>query len=431
MYAAALVFEAWQLRRRAAHRDSLACVDGGTSGPPACRVDVPSPHIEQTTRRLRLPTPSAGRVAKGIVLAVASAVAGCAGEHRILEDGCELGDEAEIAELIGPAPHDVVLVGDEAPTHIAWSERAGLFVRSLEGGEIVRVGAPCDAGMATAGSWLACAQRGDDDKAQRGHVTVTDLATGARIDEVSGVGPSSAGVGLARAGDRRAIVWNDAHGASAAVWLRRDASDPVRLSTERMRAGRPSARFETDEDGELVLTWAETWVGEAGVEGTLRVQRGERLLDLEQLAYDAAEPTLALDVEGRAAVVFRDRRPARTRPRLYLRRLGREDEAHEGVHANADGEALGVVCAGAMVLVSPRTHSRAERLVAVRRHDLVTLDGSGPEHQIYMHGAAFEHADARCVGNDVLVAVASHATIERPHGAVSTVRFLCPDPRTE
>jgi hypothetical protein len=355
-------------------------------------------------------------------------VLGCSGEHRILEDGCELGDEVEIAELIGPSPHDVALVGAEAPTHIAWSERGGLFARRLDGGETERLGAPCDAGMATAGSWLACAQRGDDDKAQRGHVTITDLATGSQIDEVSGVGPSSSGVGLARAGDRRAIIWNDAHGASAAVWLRRDARDPVRLSSERVRAGRPAARFETSDGGELVLAWPETWIGERGVEGALRVQRGERLLDLERLAYDASEPTVALDAEGHGALVFRDRRPARTRPRVYVRHLGREDHAREGVHANADGEALGVACAGAMVLVSPRTHSRAERLVAVRRHDLTTLEGSGPEHQIYMHGAAFEHADARCVGNDLLVAVASHATIERPRGAVSTVRFTCPDP---
>lgn len=113
---------------------------------------------------------------------------------------------------------------------------------------------------------------------------------------------------------------------------------------------------------------------------------------------------------------------------MFVRRLDAEDHAHDGVPANADGEALAVACAGAMVIVAPRTHSRSERLVAVRRHDLATLEGSGPEHQIYMHGAAFEHADARCVGNDVLVAVASHATIERPHGAVSTVRFTCPDP---
>lgn len=418
MYAAPRVrqaIEACQLGRGSGRVDSRcpSLDEDGTSRLAACRHLVPRRLLAFTTACTALLASS------------------CAREHRILEDGCELGDEVEIAQLIGPAPHDVVLVGEEAPTHIVWSERAGLFARAVDGGEIVRLGAPCDAGMATAGSWLACAQRGDDDKAQRGHVTVTDLASGARIDEVSGVGPNSSGVGLARAGEHHAIVWNDAHGASAAVWLRRDGSDPARLSTERMRAGRPSARFETDAAGQLVLAWPETWIGADGVEGTLRVQRGERLLDLETLAYDASEPTLTLDAEGRGAVVFRDRRPARTRPRVFVRHLEREDHAREGVHANADGEALGVACAAAMVIVSPRTHSRAERLVAVRRHDLATLEGTGPEHQIYMHGAAFEHADARCVGRDVLIAVASHATIERPHGAVSTVRFTCPEDDAE
>lgn len=411
MYDARVVQEAWHSSHGLASGDACRSRRGG----------------DDTARRVpRLGRVSSLRRVLGLAMALGGAVlSSCAGEHRILEDGCELGETVAIAELIGPEPHDVALVGEQEPTHIAWSERAGLFVRSLEGGEIQRLGAPCDAGMASAGSWLACAQRGDDDKAQVGHVTVIDLATGVRVDGVSGVGPSSSGVGLARLGERHALVWNDAHGASAAVWLRRDGQEPVRLSTARVRAGRPSARFATD-SAEPLIVWPETWVGESGVEGTLRMQRGERLVDLEPLAYDAAEPTIALDADGRGTVVFRDRRPARTRPRLYVRRVGRGDRAHEGVHANADGEALAIPCAGAMVLVAPRTHSRNERIVAVRRHDPATLEGDGPEHQIFMHGAAFTHADARCVGHEVLLAVASHATLERPRGAIGTVRFACP-----
>ncbi|MBX7193737.1 MAG: hypothetical protein K1X94_16900 [Sandaracinaceae bacterium] len=364
-------------------------------------------------------------------LACAGALlSGCFGEHRILEDGCELGDEVPIAELLGPAPHDVVLVGAEHPTHVAWSERAGLFLRELDGdATVVRLGAPCDAGMSSQGALLACARRGDDSKAQSGHVTVLDVETGAIVGQASGVGPDSFGVGLAFSDTERVLVWNDARQTTSSVMLRRGDHDAQRISREGVRAGRPAAALERHGGHtQIVLAWPETWLGDEGVEGTLRVQRGERLLELEPLGYDLAHPSIATDPEGEAVVVFRDRRPARTRPRMFVRRLDAEDHAHDGVPANADGEALAVACAGAMVIVAPRTHSRSERLVAVRRHDLATLEGSGPEHQIYMHGAAFEHADARCVGNDVLVAVASHATIERPHGAVSTVRFTCPDP---
>ncbi len=365
------------------------------------------------------------------LLAAAAGLFGCGRDHRILEDGCELGEEREIAELIGPSPHDVALLGADEPTHIAWSERAGLFVRGLspDDAPTTRIGAACDAGLAHAGTWLACARRGDDAKGQPGHVTVIDVSDGRTIDQAWGVGPDSYGVSVAVAGEARALAWNDARGTTSMVRLRRDESDAQRISRQGVRAGRPTAIFETTEDGpRLVLAWPETWIGGEGVEGMLRGQRGERTLDLEPLGYDTSHPSLALDADGQAVVVFRDRRPARTRPRLFVRRMGRTDEAQEGVHANADGEALAVTCAEALVVVAPRTHSRAERLVAVRRHHLTTLEGAGPEHQIYMHGAAFEHADARCVGRDVLIAVASHRTIERPHGAVSTVRFTCPEP---
>ncbi|MBN8613625.1 MAG: hypothetical protein J0L92_23720 [Deltaproteobacteria bacterium] len=360
-------------------------------------------------------------------------LAGCSHEHRILEDGCELGEEREIATLIGPAPHDIVLLGADGggPTHVAWSERSGLFVRALapDDAPVARLGPACDAGLASQGTLLACARRGDDAKAQLGHVTVVDVTTGETVEQVSGVGPDSYGVSVAVAGEARALAWNDSRGTTSLVRLRRGETDPQRISREGVRAGRPAVRFErADEGPRLVLAWPETWVGAEGVEGVIRAQRGERTSDLETLTYDAAHPSIALDDDGQAVVVFRDRRPARTRPRLFLRRLGRTDEAHDGVHANADGESIVVPCGGALVVVAPRTHSRTERLVAVRRHDLATLEGSGPEHQIYMHGAAFEHADARCEGGDVLIAVASHQTIERPHGTVSTVRFTCPDP---
>ena len=358
---------------------------------------------------------------------------GCSGEHRILEDGCELTDERRLAELLGPAPHDIVLVGDGDPTHIAWSERAGLFSRALEGeAPAARLGAPCDGGLAASAGLLACARRGDDSKADPGHVAVYDIETSAVRERVSGVGPDGAGVGLAVDGDATSVVWNEARGTTSAVWLRREGAEPRRISRDGMRGGRPTALYELVEaERRLVVAWPETRSGPSGVEGVLMVQRGERLLDLEPLAYDLSHPSLRAGPDGEAVIVFRDRRPERTRPRLFVRRLGRSDHAQDGVHANADGESIAVPCADAVVLVAPRTHSRSERLVAVRRHDSATLAGSGPEHQIYEHGAAFEHADARCVGRDVIIAIASSASVERPHGEIGTVRFRCPTPEAE
>ncbi|GAB4212196.1 MAG: hypothetical protein OHK0013_34690 [Sandaracinaceae bacterium] len=369
-----------------------------------------------------------------LVVLLALAACGCGvGGHRILDDGCELTDERNIADLIGPAPDDVVLVGEPTPSHLAWSERAGLFVRALdEGAPMERLGAACDGGLATSGGLLACARRGDDAKADEGHVAIYDPRDGTVRARAAGVGPDGAGVGLAVDGDRIAIVWSRARGASSAVYLQEPGRDPMRISRDGVRAGRPSVLWERSRPGAapaLVAAWPETWTSPEGrVVGAVVAFEDGRPRELEPIAYDRAHPSLRHGPEGEALLVFRDRRPAGSRPRLFVRRLGRRDVARDGVHANADGEALAVPCAGAVVLVAPRTHSRAERIVAIRRHDAATLEGAGPEHQVYEHGAAFEHADARCVGHDLLIAVASRATIERPNGEVGTVRFRCPDP---
>jgi hypothetical protein len=353
------------------------------------------------------------------------------GGHRILEDGCELTDEQTVAELLGPEPHDVVLVGEPAATQVAWSERTGLFARPLDGSsEARRLGPACAGGLASSGGLIACSRPGDDAKADPGHVAVYDPGSGAVRFRAEGVGPDGHGVGLAVEGEQLAVAWSSARGTTGAVHLQRPGSDAVRLSREGVRAAHPEVLWEhVDGVAHLVVVWSETWSDRSGrVAGIVMAQRDGRPLELEPLAYDQALPSLRAGPDGEALVTFRDRRPAGTRPRLFVRRLGRSDEAMAGVHANADGEAIAMPCEGAVVLVAPRTHSRAERLVAVRRHDPVSLEGSGPEHQIYEHGAAFEHADARCVGGELLVAIASHATIERPHGEVGLVRLRCEQP---
>ncbi len=372
-------------------------------------------------------SPRAPRLAPSIVFGLASLITlGCVGEHRILDDGCILTDEAPIAELLGATPHGVVLVGRPEALSVAWSEPSGLFAARLDGaGEPRRLGPACDAGLASEGSLLACARRGDDDKAQPGQVELIDVDEGRPLAVLDGVGPDSSGLDVAQTPEGWALAWNDARGTDAIVRLAREGREPIRLSRAHVRAGRPTLALEATPTPHLVVAWPESWVGRTGLEGSLRLLEGERTADLEPLTFDAASPTLALDAEGRAVLAFRDRRPPRSRAKLYLRRLDRRERSHEGVPANAEGAVSVAPCGGALVVVAPRTHSRSERLVAVRRHDPITLEGAGPEHQIYRFGAAFEYADVRCVGEDALIVVASRPTVEKPTGVVSRVRFTC------
>ncbi len=357
----------------------------------------------------------------------------CTSQRRILEDHCELTDEQEITTLIGSDPDDIALM----PQGVAYSEDAGLFIVALEPGSTPRrLGEGCAGGLAHVDDFLACSRPGNDAKGLGGHVAVYENER--VLFRVEGVGPDGHGVGIAAHEDEIALVWNEGRsGASVLGIVIRAAdgtvSERTRLSRGGLPAGDPAILYVDDA---FVIVWPETWPNRDGdLEGALMRQRitslealPSRPVELEELAYDAAHPSLRLDADGAPVLVFRDRRPEGTRPHLYVRRLHEDSVAQEGVHANAAGESFAVSCADALAVFAPRTHSRGERIVAVRRHNPTTLEGEGPEHQVYQHGTTFDYADARCEGRDALLVMASSASEEHPVGAIRSVRFSCPNP---
>lgn len=363
-------------------------------------------------------------------LALAALPSGCTHQRRILEDHCELTGEHEITTLVGTDPHDIALLTE----HVAYSEDAGLFLVLLEGGAPQRIGEACPGGLAHAGNLLACSRPGSDAKDTHGHVAVYE---GARVlFRIEGVGPDGHGVALAERSGDIAVAWNEGRAGSSILNMTIRRADGTTLESTRLsRGGLPAGEpaMMTDGDAFLVV-WPETWPNNEGdLEGELMVQRVTSLAsplprprELEELAYDSSRPSLRLGAQGEPVLVFRDRRPEGTRPHLYVRHLDDDAAAQEGVHANALGESFAVPCADALTVFAPRTHSRGERIVAVRRHNPTTLEGEGPEHQVYQHGTTFDYADARCEGRDALLVMASSASDEHPLGAIRSVRFSCP-----
>jgi hypothetical protein len=156
--------------------------------------------------------------------------------------------------------------------------------------------------------------------------------------------------------------------------------------------------------------------------------RGPRVVST--LAYELVLPVMIPDAEHGPILVMRDRRPARTRPALQLARVdpdARELQFHAGAPANAAGGGVAVPCQGSVMVIAPRTHSRTERLVSVRRHG-EDLEGLGPEQQIYEHAATFEWADAVCLGDRLLVVFGSRSAPLTPTGTVRSVTVDCATP---
>ena len=244
-------------------------------------------------------------------------------------------------------------------------------------------------------------------------------------------GPDGRGVSiLVDEGGGLRLGWQEARGARAAAWLGRlpeGLSETV--SPVRFRAGAPSLAGTVRDP---IAAWEETWIGRGGeVAGRIEVREGSRPpRTAAEVSFEGALPTLR--GEGSEALLsFRDRRPARARPRVYLTpALAATPRVVPavGMHANADGAAFSLRCADSVFVVAPRTHSRHERLIALRRYSPGALEGQGPEHQIYQHGAAFELADARCVGHGLLVLYAGRESREGARASIRTIRLVCDAP---
>jgi hypothetical protein len=199
----------------------------------------------------------------------------------------------------------------------------------------------------------------------------------------------------------------------------------TRLSRPGLRAGPPSIVLAGDA---AWVAWAETSLDDAGDPiGDVLVQRDDDApRSVATVQHETADPRLSA-VGERVLVSYRDRR-ARGRAQGYALWVPERGEAATLARlspSNLASPALLVPCGSRAIAVVPRTHSRHERLVSVREHTLETLQGRGPELQLYEHGQAYEHADAACVGEHVLVLYAARENDEHDPGRVLTSSVTC------
>jgi len=372
---------------------------------------------------------------------------GCGRDRaRIVPFDCTLGAEHRIALVDGPEVDDVALAEAEGRLWALWSERAGTFARAIatDGapeGEPIRIGARCEGGIAAAEDratiWIACGRRGDDARDDEGGVQLLTFHD-AQVEAhgaYGALGPDGRGVALAV--DRRGTLvlgWQRARGAVRESWIQRVGEHPPppeRVSTPPFLASAPALAFSNQS---LWVAWSESWFDARGnPEGRIQLRVGHAApRAIANLRFDSAMPVLRAGPGGHWLLTFRDRRRIGERPRAYIAAI--DGEAFErgrvervrferSLPANARGEALALGCAGDVFVVSPRTRSRSERLIAIRRY-ASSLRGLGPEHQVYEHGASFEHADARCVGTRLLVLVGAQRS--RVQGAsVRTTSLEC------
>lgn len=373
-----------------------------------------------------------------LALSIALAACGNSGDVHILAGACPFGAETHLFDLDGPMLDGIAVDGtDDGGAYVAWSERSGLFGLALDheghaSGGRLRLGPACTGGVDVladgARVLVACSIDGEIERGDRGAVVVyaREGAAARVIERREGVGDGH-GVSLARGPDEIVLGWQDATGSSSASWMATlgDPREPLRLSRGGFRSTAPAIAYE----GETrLVVWGELWIDErGGPEGRVQLQVGNRgPRGVSTLAYELALPVLVSDPAG-AILTLRDRRPAGSRPALQLGRVTpdtRELSMQSGAPANAEGGGVAVGCQGSVMVVAPRTHSRTERLVSVRRHG-VDLAGLGPEQQIYEHGATFEWADAVCLGDRLLVVFGSRSAPLTPIGSVRSVTVDC------
>lgn len=360
---------------------------------------------------------------------------------RIVPFDCTFGPEHRLATPEGVVVDDVAIAVSGERILALWSDRAGTFARQMGSdgapdGPSRRITARCDGGLAVAERgdtiWIACGRRGDEARDDEGAVQL--LAMRQDAVEARGtfgaLGPDGRGVAIAIDPAGGIVLgWQHARGPVRQAWIARAAEGAPpseRISTPFFQSSAPALAFDGDR---LHVVWAETWLDARGrFEGRIQLRVGSRApRAVADIRFEAAMPALRPGPDGGLVLAFRDRRPPHARPRMHLARVDGErlalNRIERSLPANTAGEAIAVGCEGAVLAVAPRTRSRTERLIAIRRYS-PGLEGLGPEHQMYEHGSAFEHADARCVGGALLVLGGARET-RAQRASVRAARLTC------
>lgn len=377
----------------------------------------------------------------GAALFLLLGIAGCGDEHaRIRETSCVFGEEHRLSSTEGPLVHDLALRRTTSRIWALFSDRSGLYASGLEPdgaplGPPIRLTRACDGGLAAASHeetlWIACGRRGDSARADEGGVQLLSIRERAVRNEgaLGALGPRGEGIGLAVSSTGRiAVGWQEGHASVSHTWIRLLTPEvvPERLSDRRFLGSRPSLEWQGDQ---LAVTWSETWPDARGrPEGRVMLRIGERAARaMAETRIEEVLPTLRPNGPTGLLLTFRDRLQARSRPRVRLSRIesdGTLSRLEDGSAANAAGESIALRCGQDVFVIAPRSRSRTERLIGVRRYRS-NLEPHGPELQLYEHGIAYEHADAQCIAGHLVILYASRPTRVHPHGSVRAVSLTC------
>ncbi|MCX7808798.1 MAG: hypothetical protein N2515_09325, partial [Deltaproteobacteria bacterium] len=331
-----------------------------------------------------------------------------------------------VANVTGPALDDVVWLGPQS-TAFVWSESQGTFIQEIERSPKRSLPFRCEIGLALAGDELICGAKEQGKGGRIWAIHKVGSVNALQLELVAdGVGPQSRGIDAARIGERRIVAWRSGDRSDSAIWMADGRKPPSRLSGLGTMVSRPSVLL--DRNAKAMVAWSEGWFDGNALRASLRLWRDGEALKLEPLSILEAQPELAALPNGAVALVFRDERIPKERPHAILRILdqGLAFAPEDGPPCNAKGEALVVPCFGAIGVVAPRTHSRAERVVGVRFYHPHTLKPITRPRSLYVHGLALEHVDARCQGDVLELIAASAPTVKRSTGAIVYATMRCP-----
>ena len=366
-------------------------------------------------------------------------------EHDLMR--CHFGEETPIAETRGGYFHAVRHLGEA----IVWSAEEGFFVRRA--GEVVRLGAPCDAGLdaVTAGDELlvVCARRARPDAAKDGGLVAWRLGprTRDRVLLPGRIGEESEGLAVAVHDDALTVVWQDGTPGAFQVW-RLDASlpelepkdEPQRLSSPRFAAGSPTLFT----DGEqLAVVWAELWASAEArhrAEGHVVVSvDGAIPRTLVEVVHPEPRPVIARDGAG-LLLLFRDHREPLERPSLFGHRLTSDLRLHGGLRligradeggpvrtfgCRIDGELTQVAVVG-------RSWGAEDSLVAAHLLD-DSLSERFHELQVYEFGGQLALGDGVCEANSLDLLIGERTDPNERGASLFTIPARCgagPYPRT-
>ncbi len=365
---------------------------------------------------------------------------GCGDEQiRIRKTHCAFGPEHQLSTIEGLLIHDLALRRTASRIWALWSDRSGLYASELdsEGAAInhpMRVSRACEGGLAVAAHedvlWVACGRRGDAARVDTGGVQLLSIrGGGVRAEGAFGaLGASGEGVALAVSPHGTiAIGWQEDHTSISHSWIQAltPGALPERLSDSRFFGSRPSLEWQGER---LASTWSETWFDARGrSEGRIMLRIGERASRAAETNIENSLPTLRSGMANELLLTFRDRLQTRTRPRVRIGRVegdGTLARLEDGSSANAAGESIAIGCGRDVFVIAPRSRSRAERLVGVRRY-FPDLEPHGPELQLYEHGVAYEHADAQCIDDHLVILYGSRPTHILPTGNMRAVSLTC------